>query len=251
MWISVFCSLWRAPSTNKAIIHIICYSSWFPTGAFFSSQHHHSVKIFPSISAAAAVIRRGTLMKQSSFPPTVNGPQDQLLCSSTVEVTPPSSVLLSLLSQMTWFVFFNKPFIVHLHNEYCNYWPDGLSNNKENGWVGGCMLSKSKRITQFDSPRKRTWHAGQNQSKQRSVLNWGGTLWKAGLAYEEVRPRWGLKSRKKSNRSVYYPQPPFLIQRDASEVQQRFWCSKHFSSSAHLSSCMQTACDTEQMFASG
>lgn len=44
-------------------------------------------------------------MKQSSFPPTVKEPQDQLLCSSTAGVTPPSSVLSSLLSQMTWFVF--------------------------------------------------------------------------------------------------------------------------------------------------
>lgn len=47
-------------------------------------------------------------MKQSSFPPTVKEPQDQLLCSSTAGVTPPSSVLSSLLSQMTWFVFFKS-----------------------------------------------------------------------------------------------------------------------------------------------
>lgn len=31
-------------------------------------------------------------MKQSSLPPTVKEPQDQLLCSSTARVTPPSSV---------------------------------------------------------------------------------------------------------------------------------------------------------------
>lgn len=72
-------------------------------------------------------------MKQSYFPPTVKEPQDQLLCSSTAEVTPPSSVLLCLLSQMTWFVFLIKPLIVHLHSEYCNYRLDGLSSDRRNG----------------------------------------------------------------------------------------------------------------------
>lgn len=100
-------SLRIPPCTNKAIIR---HSGSFPKAFFFPNASVISVKIFFSISVVAAVIRRGTLMKQSSFLPTVKEPQDQLLCSSTAEVTPPSSVLLSLLSQMTWFVFFNQAF---------------------------------------------------------------------------------------------------------------------------------------------
>lgn len=103
-------SLRIPPCTNKAIICIIRHSGSFPKAFFFPNASVISVKIFFSISVVAAVIRRGTLMKQSSFLPTVKEPQDQLLCSSTAEVTPPSSVLLSLLSQMTWFVFFNQAF---------------------------------------------------------------------------------------------------------------------------------------------
>lgn len=41
--------------------------------------------------------------------------------------------------------FLIKPFIVHLYNEYCNYWPDSLSTNKGEmvEWVPA-KLSKSE-----------------------------------------------------------------------------------------------------------
>lgn len=94
MWISLFGSSWIPPRMNKAIICNIRHSSSFPPRAFFSPNGAViQLRSSSPISVAAAVIRRGTLMKQSYFPPTVTEPQDQLLCSSTAEVTPPSSAL--------------------------------------------------------------------------------------------------------------------------------------------------------------
>lgn len=121
-------------------------------------------------------------MKQSSFPPTVKEPQDQLLCSSTAGVTPPSSVLSSLLSQMTWFVFLIEPFFVSLYNEYCNYWPEGLYSNKGNGWVGGCMRFQVEGNNTVWFPQGDDCVcAGFNQSTRLWVLNWGSILYERGL----------------------------------------------------------------------
>lgn len=106
MWISTFWGSQTPPCTNKAIICIICHSSSFPNRLFFLMALSFSSDLFFFfISVAAAVIRRGTLMKQSYFPPTVKEPHNQLLHSSAAKVTPPSSVLWCLFSQMTWFVF--------------------------------------------------------------------------------------------------------------------------------------------------
>lgn len=178
----MFWSLWIPLSTNKAIICIIRHSSSFPTGTF-SPPNSTAIQLRSSfLSAAVAVIRRGTIMKQSSFPPTVKEPQDQLLCSSTAGVTPPSSVLSSLLSQMTWFVFLNRAFFVSLYNEYCNYWPEGLYSNKGNGWVGGCMRFQveGNNTVWFPQGDDRVC-ARFNQYTLLWVLNWGSILYERGL----------------------------------------------------------------------
>lgn len=119
MWISMFWSTWGPHSLNKAIIYMILYSTSFPTGAFFffftpssnSTVNSHSVRILFSISVAAAVITRGTLMKQSSFPPD----RERAPAPITVQLYRQGWHLLplfslSILSQMTPFVFFNQAF---------------------------------------------------------------------------------------------------------------------------------------------
>lgn len=135
MWISLFGSSWIPPRMNKAIICHIRHSSSFPPRAFFFPNGAVvQLRSSSPISVAAAVIRRGTLMKQSYFPPTVTEPQDQLLCSSTAEVTPPSSalwcvvfflghkwnVLLFIYLFVHSFFFKINPVIVHLHKDYCS-----------------------------------------------------------------------------------------------------------------------------------
>lgn len=214
-------------STNQAIICIICNSSLLPVGFFLSSwERSRSAQI----SAAAAAIKRGTLMKQSSSPSAVKEPQDQLMSSPTAEVTPPSSVLM-LWNDTVCFII--RPFAVKQHNEYRNYSPESLSSFQGNGWGDGFMLPEPKGIRQFHSHKR---------CKLGSVNLKSRVYWTEAecvvIECKEAAFYWGsLHSvRFKVKLQIEQRIHVILCASFATRSYNRFYCGKHFPLQLNASS---------------
>lgn len=133
MWISTFWGFRVPPCTNKAIICIICHSGSFPTG--FPPNG-------PVIQFRSFFYRCGCCGYQKrNFNEAILFPSDRERAPQPITAQLSSQGDTSFLCSLV-FIFTNdmvcfliKPFIVHLHSEYCNFRQGGLSSYGRNG---GC-----------------------------------------------------------------------------------------------------------------